>query len=57
MYATAWAADKYRIRGPIIMGNAVVTIMGLAMMAFVKCELVSGQAAPARRSGCWRAEE
>ena len=29
----------------------------LAMLAFVKCELVSGQAAPARRSGCWRAEE
>ena len=34
MYATAWAADKYRIRGPIIMGNAVVTIMGLAMMGW-----------------------
>jgi hypothetical protein len=34
MYATAWVADKYRIRGPIIMGNAVVTIMGLAMMGW-----------------------
>lgn len=34
MYATAWVADKYRIRGPIIMGNAVITIMGLAMMGW-----------------------
>jgi len=34
MYATAWLADKYRIRGPIIMANAVVTIVGLAMMGW-----------------------
>jgi hypothetical protein len=34
MFATAWVADKYRIRGPIIMGNSVVTIIGLAMMGW-----------------------
>lgn len=34
MFSTAWVADKYRIRGPIIAGNAVVTIIGLAMMGW-----------------------
>jgi len=34
MFATAWVADKYRIRGPIIAANATVTIIGLAMMGW-----------------------
>jgi hypothetical protein len=34
MFSTAWLADKYRIRGPIIAGNAIVTIIGLAMMGW-----------------------
>jgi hypothetical protein len=34
MFATAWVADKYRIRGPIIAANAMVTIIGLAMMGW-----------------------
>lgn len=34
MFSTAWVADKYRIRGPIIAANAVQTIVGLAMMGW-----------------------
>lgn len=34
MFSTAWVADKYRIRGPIIASLAVLTIIGLAMMGW-----------------------
>lgn len=34
MFSTAWVADKYRIRGPIIAANAIITIIGLAMMGW-----------------------
>lgn len=34
MFSTAWVGDKYHIRGPIIAGNAAMTILGLAMMGW-----------------------
>lgn len=34
MYATGWAGDKYRIRGPIIVFNMVLCLIGLPMMGF-----------------------
>jgi hypothetical protein len=34
MFSTAWVADKYRMRGPIIAANSVVTIVGLGMMGW-----------------------
>lgn len=34
MYAQACAGDRYRLRGPIIALNAVVALVGLALMGF-----------------------
>ncbi|KAJ5834213.1 Major facilitator superfamily domain general substrate transporter [Penicillium robsamsonii] len=40
MYATAWVGDKYRIRAPIIIFNALLAIIGLPMMGFAKSDAV-----------------
>jgi hypothetical protein len=40
MYATGWAGDKYRIRGPIIVFNMLVCIIGLPIMGFAKSPAV-----------------
>ncbi|KAK5103428.1 hypothetical protein LTS08_002843 [Lithohypha guttulata] len=34
MFGTAWLADKYRVRGPILIGNAVLGLIGLPMMGY-----------------------
>lgn len=34
MYSTAWAADKYRMRGPILVLNAIIALIGLPIMGF-----------------------
>lgn len=34
MWATSWAGDKYRIRGPILVLNSVITLIGLPIMGF-----------------------
>ncbi|KAG7138693.1 putative transporter like protein [Verticillium longisporum] len=34
MFATAWLGDKYRIRGPIIIINVVLCLIGLPIMGF-----------------------
>lgn len=36
MYTTGWAGDKYRIRGPIIIFNMVLCLIGLPIMGFHK---------------------
>ncbi|KAJ5101396.1 hypothetical protein NUU61_003618 [Penicillium alfredii] len=36
MYSTAWVGDRYRTRGPILIGNALLCIIGLPMMGFAK---------------------
>lgn len=36
MYSTAWIGDKYKMRGPILIGNALLCIIGLPMMGFAK---------------------
>jgi len=35
MYLTAWLSDKYRIRGPIMIGNSLIGTIGLCLMGFV----------------------
>ncbi|GIK06150.1 hypothetical protein Aspvir_001793 [Aspergillus viridinutans] len=32
MYATSWAGDKYRARGPVIVFNAMLTLIGLPLL-------------------------
>jgi|TARA_R110002003_G_scaffold279_15_gene18126 MFS family permease len=34
MYATGWFGDKYHLRGPIIIFNMVLCIVGVAIMGF-----------------------
>jgi predicted MFS family arabinose efflux permease len=34
MYVTGWAGDKYRLRGPVIVFNALLCIIGLPIMGF-----------------------
>ena len=34
MYTTGWVGDRYRIRGPIIVFNMVLCVIGLAIMGF-----------------------
>jgi predicted MFS family arabinose efflux permease len=34
MYGTSWVADKYRIRGPIIIFNMILVLIGLPIMGF-----------------------
>ncbi|KAJ5394801.1 Major facilitator superfamily domain general substrate transporter [Penicillium crustosum] len=36
MYIQAVYSDKWRLRGPIIVGNALVVILGLALLGFLK---------------------
>jgi hypothetical protein len=36
MYISGMIGDKYRIRGPLILFNAILSIIGLAVMGFVK---------------------
>jgi hypothetical protein len=36
MYTTAWVGDKYRIRGAILIVNALICIIGLPMMGFAE---------------------
>jgi hypothetical protein len=36
MYATGWAGDKYRLRGPVILANCLLCIIGLPIMGFHK---------------------
>ena len=36
MYAGAWAGDKYRVRGVILIANCLLCIIGLPMMGFAK---------------------
>ena len=32
MYATAWASDKYRVRGPVMIVNNLIGTIGLCLM-------------------------
>lgn len=34
MMATSWVGDRYRIRGPIIVFNSVLSLIGLPLMVF-----------------------
>ncbi|KZZ94246.1 Major facilitator superfamily domain, general substrate transporter [Moelleriella libera RCEF 2490] len=34
MWAQAWLSDRYRLRGPIIVFNAILALVGLALMGF-----------------------
>lgn len=36
MFSTAWVGDKYRMRAPILIFNALLCIIGLPMMGFAK---------------------
>jgi len=36
MYATGWLGDKYRIRGPIIIFNSTLAIIGLPLIGWVE---------------------
>ena len=36
MYSTAWVGDKYHFRGPILVFNAVLALIGLPLMGFTK---------------------
>lgn len=36
MFCTAWVGDKYHIRGPIVVFNCILALVGLAMMGYCK---------------------
>ncbi|KAF2726131.1 MFS general substrate transporter, partial [Polychaeton citri CBS 116435] len=36
MFGTAWIGDKYHIRGPLLVFNAILAIIGLALMGWVE---------------------
>lgn len=36
MYGTAWICDKYRIRGPVMIVNTIIGIIGLCLTGFVQ---------------------
>ncbi|KAJ6013317.1 hypothetical protein N7540_007908 [Penicillium herquei] len=36
MYTGAWVGDKYHVRGPVLIANALLAITGLPMMGFAK---------------------
>lgn len=40
MYSCAWYGDKYRIRGPIILVNAAMGLIGLPLLGFTKSAAV-----------------
>ena len=36
MYGTAWWGDKYHMRGPVVVVNALIALIGLPIMGFHK---------------------
>lgn len=36
MFVAAWLGDKYRIRGPIVIFNSAVCVVGMSMMAWLE---------------------
>lgn len=36
MYVSAWTGDRYRVRGPILVANCLLCIIGLPMMGFAR---------------------
>lgn len=36
MYITGWVGDKYHVRGPIIIFNSVLAIIGLPLIGWVE---------------------
>src|SRR5699024_10708384 len=40
MFATGWFGDKYRMRGPVIVFNMVLCIIGLAIMGWAESSAV-----------------
>lgn len=34
MFATAWLGDKYKVRGPILIGNAIIGLIGMPIMGY-----------------------
>lgn len=40
MIATAWVGDRFHIRGPLIIFNCIVTIVGLTVMAYLNTKAV-----------------
>ena len=34
MFGTAWLGDKYHVRGPVIVFNSLVSLIGLPIMGF-----------------------
>jgi MFS family permease len=40
MYGTSWVGDKYRMRGPVLIFNALLCIIGLPMMGFASSNAV-----------------
>jgi MFS family permease len=41
MYATSWIGDRYHIRGPIVVFNAMLTLIGLALMVRIMIIVLS----------------
>jgi len=40
MYVTGWLSDRWRLRGPIVVGNATLSIIGLPIMGFASTPAV-----------------
>jgi nitrate/nitrite transporter NarK len=40
MFCTAWVGDKYHTRGPIIIFNCILALIGLPLMGFAKTSAV-----------------
>lgn len=40
MFCSAWVGDKYHTRGPIVVFNCVLALVGLALMGFTKSSAV-----------------
>jgi len=40
MYGCAWLGDKYHIRGPIIIGNAIIGLIGLPLLGYAESNAV-----------------
>ena len=36
MFTTAWLGDKYHIRGPLLMANATLAIIGVSLLGFAE---------------------
>lgn len=37
MFGTAWLGDKYHVRGPVLIGNAIIGLVGLPILVRVGC--------------------